>query len=99
MTTIDFRTRFEGDTVDLEPTTFIDELAPALIDAHGAATGRYATKLDLPPLTFDVEGELLTLEPVADRLVVRRGSAESLVVTLVRSAFSAVMQYVTSTVR
>ncbi|MET0911280.1 MAG: phytanoyl-CoA dioxygenase family protein, partial [Ilumatobacteraceae bacterium] len=97
MSTVDFRTRFEGDVIDLDPTTFLEEHVDALIDANGAGAGRYATRLGLVPLTLNVDRELLTFS-VDDRqrLAVRRGGTDALVVVMDRRAFSDVMQDVAS---
>ncbi|MET0995105.1 MAG: phytanoyl-CoA dioxygenase family protein [Mycobacterium sp.] len=98
MSTVDLRTRFEGDAVELDPSTFLDDHVPALFEANGAEAGRYAVRLGLVPLTLDVGGELLTLAvDEAERLVVRRGASEALVVALDQSAFSDLMQDVAST--
>ena len=98
MSTIDFRTRFDGDAIDLDPTSFLDEIAPAVVDAYGAEAGRYAARLGLVPLTLDVDGEPLTLSVDDDgqRLEVHRGGGEALVVALDRHAFSDLVQDVAS---
>ncbi|MGP0031827.1 MAG: phytanoyl-CoA dioxygenase family protein [Acidimicrobiales bacterium] len=98
MVTVDFRTRFEGDEVALDPATFLDDRVPALLDAHDAEAGRAAGRLGLAPLTLDVEGEEVTFE-VTDggRLVVHAGNGAPLVVALDRDAFSDLMQDVAST--
>jgi Phytanoyl-CoA dioxygenase (PhyH) len=97
MSTVDFRTRFEGDAIDLDPTTFLEETAPGLVDAYGAEAGRYATRLGLVPLTLDVEGELVTFAvDDSHRLEVRRGGGNALVVALDRRAFSDLVQDVAS---
>jgi hypothetical protein len=99
MTSIDFRTRFQGDAVALDPSAFVREGLAAALDARGAEAGRAALRLGLVPLTFDVEGEPFTFD-VADaaRLVVRRSRGDgSLIVSLDRAAFSDLMQDVAST--
>jgi hypothetical protein len=98
MVTVDFRTRFEGDAVALDTSTFVDEILPSLLEAHGVEAGRAAARLGLVPLTFDVEGEQVTLAVDDDqRLLARRGAADALVVELDRAAFSDLMQDVLST--
>ena len=97
MPTVDLRTRFQGDAVALEPSVFLEERAPLLVDAHGADAGRAATRLALAPLTFDVDGELLTIAVDDGRLTVRRGGTDALVVALDRVAFSDLVQDVAST--
>ena len=98
MPTIDLRTRFEGDAVALDPSAFLQEHAPPLVESNGADAGRAATRLGLAPLTLDVEGELLTFA-VDDRgrLAVHSGGKDALVVALDRGAFSDLVQGVSST--
>src|SRR5262249_20773331 len=98
MITVDFRSRFEGDTVELDVDTFLDDDLAAVLDSRGVEAGRAATRLGLAPLTLDVDGETLTI--AADdneRLAARRGSADVVVVALDRAAFSDLMQDVAST--
>jgi hypothetical protein len=98
MATVDLRTRFEGDAVGLDPSTFLQERLPPLLEANGAEAGRSATRLALAPLTLDVEGEQLTLFVDDDqRLAARAGGDDTLVVALDRSAFSDLVQDVVST--
>jgi hypothetical protein len=98
MSTVDLRTRFQGDAVNLTPSDFLDEvrLGP-LLEASSAAAGQAATRLGLTPLTLDVAGEPLTFAVDNGRLTVRRGGADALVVELDRAAFSDLMQDVVST--
>ncbi len=98
MPTVDFRTRYQGDAVAITPGDFLEEdhLAP-LIEARGLEAGRYATRLGLPPLTFDVDGELLTFMVDNGRLAVRSGGTDALLVALDTLAFSDVIQDVAST--
>jgi hypothetical protein len=98
MTTVDFRSRFEGDNVALDPDSFLEDHLPALLDGQRVGAGRAAARLGLAPLTLDVEGEQLTF--VADnneRLDARRGNADVLVVALDRDAFADLMQDMAST--
>jgi hypothetical protein len=97
MTTVDRRSRFENDAVELDPGTFLNELVPGLLDAHGAEAGRGATRLGLAPLTLDVEGELLTFTPQVDRLRLQHRAGDALVVALDRHAFSDLVQDEAST--
>jgi hypothetical protein len=97
MTTVDLRSRFEGDNVFLDVDTFLEDHLPALLDVHGVEAGRAATRLGLAPLTLDVEGEPLTFEADNERLHVRRGSADALVVALDRAAFADLVQDMAST--
>ena len=97
MTTVDLRRRFDTDADALDPGTFLDEHVAALPDGRTAEAGRAAGRLGLVPLTLDVEGEPLTFAVDGDRLAVRRGAGDALVVTLDRHAFSDLMQDVAST--
>ena len=97
MPTVDFRTRFGGDEVALEPGEFIESQLPILVNANGAKAGRGGARLALMPLTLDVDGDLLTIEIDGDRLTVHPGGGDALVVALDRSAFSDLMQDVAST--
>jgi Phytanoyl-CoA dioxygenase (PhyH) len=97
MSTVDFRTRFEGDALDLQPSDVLEGPLASLLDEHGAEAGGSAARLALAPLTFDVEGELLTFAIDHGRLAVHRGGKDALVVALDRSAFSDLLQDVAST--
>ena len=98
MATVDFRSRFEGDNVALDPRAFLEAQLPPLLEARGAEAGRGAARLGLAPLTFDVEGEQFTFAVADNRLVVRHGSVnDSLIIGLDRAAFSDLMQDVAST--
>ena len=98
MTTVDFRTRFAGDAVSLDPTTFLEDVLPPALDAHGAESGRAAARLGLTPLTLDVDGEQLTFAvPDGGRLAVDRGGDGKLLVAVNRESFSDLVQDVAST--
>jgi hypothetical protein len=97
MTTLDFRTRFEGEAVTLDPGTFVDETVADLLDSRGVEAGCAAVRLDLAPLTLDVEGERITMETDSDGLTIRHGGDDALVVALDRQAFSDLMQDAAST--
>lgn len=98
MATVDLRTRHQGDVIALDPNTFLDEHLPPLLEAHGPGAGADANRLGLVPLTLDVEGEQLTFAVADDdRLEVRRGTGDALVVAIDRTAFSDLMQDVSST--
>ena len=96
MTTVDFRSRYQNDDVALDPGMFLD-LVAGLPDGRTRDADRAATRLGLPPLTLDVDGEPLTFTPGGDALVVRRGADDALVVALDRHAFSDLVQDVAST--
>ena len=76
---------------------FVDEHATDLEGSRGVDAGRSAIRLGLCPLTLDVEGELLTLEPTTDGLRARRAGDDTLVVALDRKAFSELVQDAAST--
>jgi hypothetical protein len=97
MVTVDLRTRFENDQINLDPATFLTTDAPRLVEVHGEAAGRAAARLELPPLTFDVEGDRLSFAVDGARLVVASGGPDTVVVSLDRLAFSDLMQDVVST--
>ncbi len=98
MPSVDRRTRFEGDTVALDPRVFVDEELHARLDANGADAGRAAVRLGLAPLTFDIEGDELTLDIDGGCIVARRTRVDgSLVVALDRPAFADLMQDEVST--
>ena len=73
MTTLDFRTAFDGAAEPVDPYAFVDEHVGELIETHGHDAGIAAARLGLAPLTLDVENELITLEADTDRLVIRHG--------------------------
>jgi hypothetical protein len=97
MTSVDFRTRFEGETAPLSAGAFVDERSAALLGARGAEAGRAAARLRLAPLTLAVEGEPITLEPDAGGLRIRRGAADALIVALDEAAFSDLVHDAAST--
>ena len=81
MITVDRRTRYDGDAVALDVDAFLDDVLPPLLDKHAVEAGHAATRLGLAPLTFDVDGEALTIAVGDDgRLEARRGSADVVVV-------------------
>ncbi len=97
METVDFRTRLDDDAVPLDPAEYFGEDLSPLLEARGTHAGRAATRLQLVPLTLDVDGVQRTLVPAQDALQVTHGGPETLVVALDRSAFSDLMQDVAST--
>ena len=97
MATVDFRTRLEGGVDLLDPTEFLEDRIPALLQARGRPAGLAATRLGLAPLTLDVEGHQLTLVPDDHGLEIRPGDDDALVVALDRQALSELMQDVAST--
>jgi hypothetical protein len=88
VTTVDFRTRLDGDVDILDPEEFLHSWVPSLLEARGRPASVAATRLDLVPLTLDVEGFQMTLGPRGDGLEVQPGSTDALVVAMDRQAFS-----------
>jgi Phytanoyl-CoA dioxygenase (PhyH) len=99
VTTVDFRTRLDGDSVPLDPDRFLEESIPSLLEARGAEAGAAATRLRLAPLTLDVDGQQLTLLPGQDGLQVTTGDdpQDAVGVALDRASFSDLMQDIAST--
>jgi hypothetical protein len=97
MTSVDFRTRLDGDVGLLEPGEFLEARVPPLLEVRGGSAGFAATRLGLLPLTLDVEGFEMTLVPHADRLELRPGAGDALVIALDRQAFSELMEDAAST--
>jgi hypothetical protein len=96
MTTIDMRTRFEGEQALLDPVEFVEGVLPERLAEHGAEAATAAIRADLPALTLAVEGVELTLVPEAGGMTARLGAAGGLIVDLDRQAFSDLMQDVAS---
>jgi hypothetical protein len=96
--TVDRRTRFQGDPVDLDVDAFLADELPRLVDANGAAAGHGATQLSLRPLTLVVDGDPLTLA-VGDDGCLRADPdrGDQLVAALDRAAFSDLVQDIAST--
>lgn len=97
MASVDFRTRFEGDEVPLDTTTFLRVTVPPALAANGPTAGQAAVRLGLQPLTLDVDGEVLTIGPTDNGLVVRPGGNGGVTVALAPEAFSGLMQEIDST--
>jgi hypothetical protein len=96
MSTVDLRTRFDGDRVEFDPSHFLESQLPRLLDENAGEAGRGAGRLGLTPLTLDVEGEAVTFRVEDGRLGASRGSGDALVVALDRGAFSDLIQDVAS---
>ncbi len=98
MTTVDLRTRFQGDAVALEPDAFVRDQLPVLLAANGAAAGQGVTRLGLRPLTLAVDGDRVTFAVGRGGVLEVTDSApDAVVVALDRSAFSDLVQDVAST--
>ena len=97
MTTIDYRTRYLGDTVTIGPEWLHDEL-PAILRDKGALGARGVDVLGLSTLGLEVDGTTAHLTVADGRLEVREGSAaDGPVAALDASAFSDLVQDVAST--
>lgn len=96
MTSIDMRTRYEGDQVLLDPAEYLAGELVELLAEHGAEAAALAIRHGLPALTLAVEGMELTLVPEVDRMTARAGGGGSLIVDLDRQAFSELVQDVGS---
>lgn len=97
MTTVDFRSRDDADTELLDPRAFFEKHEADLAGPRGVEAGRAAHRSGLPPLTLDVETELLTLESDEHGLRARLTGADALVVALDQIAFSELVQDAAST--
>ena len=97
MPTVDLRTRADDNAVVVDPTTFLDEQLPALLEANGGEAGTAASRLGLAPLTLDVDGDALTFGVDEGGLVVHHGAGDALVVALDQAAFADLVQDVSST--
>jgi Phytanoyl-CoA dioxygenase (PhyH) len=97
MTTIDKRTRFAGSVEVMDAEHLFRDLGARLHDTGGLAA-RGVQLLDLPPLTFEVDGTAAHLV-VADRaLTLREGrAAEGPVIALDATACSELFQDLVST--
>ena len=97
MISVDRRTRPDTGVTAVEVHSFLDEDFPPLLEAHGAEAGQAVTRLGLPPLTLNVEGEQFTLLTENGRLAVRPGAGEALVVALDPLAWSELFHDAVST--
>jgi len=97
MTTIDFRTRFQGDTEPLNAEWLLDGL-PDVLRETGALAARGVQVLGLSTFGVDVDGVTAHLAVDQGALVVREGdAADGPIAVLDADAFSELMQDVTST--
>jgi Phytanoyl-CoA dioxygenase (PhyH) len=97
MTTVDFRTRADGEVLSLDPRTFVDDQVADLLDSRGAEAGRSSLRLGLLPLSLDIDGEQFTFVPSDGALTVRHGVGESLVAALDPLALSELVNDAVST--
>ncbi|HUJ64957.1 MAG TPA: phytanoyl-CoA dioxygenase family protein [Acidimicrobiales bacterium] len=82
MTTIDFRTRPVTRAAPLELDEFIGRLIGDPLRFHGATAALAAARLALTPLTIEVEGRTVTIEPADGRIDLQEGIGEGVVVQL-----------------
>jgi hypothetical protein len=99
MVTVDRRTRFEGDATALAVGEFLEERVPELLEERGVAAKRAASRLGLPSLALDVDGDVVRFDVTGERVDVRAESKSdaALVVALDQGAFGDLMQDVSST--
>jgi Phytanoyl-CoA dioxygenase (PhyH) len=96
-TTIDRRTRFAGAAMVMEAGRLFGDLAERLRET-GPLAARGVQLLDLPPLTFEVEGTAAHLVVVDGALVLRDGRAgDGPVIALDATACSELFQDIVST--
>jgi Phytanoyl-CoA dioxygenase (PhyH) len=97
MPSIDKRTRFVGDEVELDASWLFDDL-PAILRDTGALGARGVQVLGLSTLGFDVDGATAHLAVDDGKLVVREGDADDGPIAILdANAFSELMQDITST--
>jgi hypothetical protein len=96
MTTIDMRTRYEGDQALLDPVEFLEGELQERVAENGAEAAGIALQRNLPALTLAVDGTELTLSHDHGSMTARPGAGGALTVDLDRAAFSDLMQDVAS---
>jgi len=97
MTTIDRRTRFAGSAIVMDAEQLFSDLAERLHDT-GTLAARGVELLDLPPLTFEVDGIAANLVVDDGALTLREGRADDgPIIGLDATACSELFQDVVST--
>jgi hypothetical protein len=97
MTSVDKRTRYAGSVEVMDPATLFGDLAERLQDTGGLAA-RGVRVLDLPPLTFEVDGTAAHLVVSDGALTLREGRADDgPVIGLDATALSELFQDLAST--
>ncbi len=91
MSTVDFRTRQQGDEETVDPSTFLGDRAPGVFTAPGSEDRGWSSYRSLAPLTFDVDGHFVTLVPHDNGIAIESGKGDGLVVTLDPTTFSDLM--------
>lgn len=88
MSSVDFRTRHDGDSVAVRPESLFEgDLARAIATNRDQA-GSAAKRLGLPPLTLQVEADTLTFDLSDERLEVRPGTGAPVEIALDGTAFA-----------
>jgi hypothetical protein len=96
--TIDVRSRRSDDVRVLERDEMLDHVLPDAIAAHGDLAARGLAYLELPPLAFDIDGRVTTLDTASGALVLRRDADRARVVAVLSGdALSDLLQDVVST--
>jgi len=89
METIDRRTRFDRDVVDLDPDSFFTDHLPALVERHGHLAAAGFEALRARPLTVEVDGFRRTLAGDRATITVIEGGVDgAAVVELAQEQFS-----------
>ena len=88
-TPLDRRTRRDVDLRQVAPAVFFADVAPALVEGHGALVAEALAALDGPPLAVEVGDAAWSFVATEGALAVQEGVADgALVVTLTEDAFS-----------
>ena len=96
--TIDVRSRRTEDVRALEREEILEQVLPDAIALRGDLAARGLAYLDLPPLAFDVDGRVATLDNAFGALVLRPGTDRAGVVAVLSAdALSDLLQDVVST--
>lgn len=77
MSSVDVRTRVQGPSPRIDPENFWEHTVRELLDQHGRLVFKGITQLDLPPLSFDVDGVIAALVADRDRILVQRKVADA----------------------
>ena len=88
MTTVDLRTRPDRPDELLDVRSLVEGVVAEGLASNADAAGGAAERLGLPPLTFDIDGELVTFSSEPGRLGVSPAGRDALVVALDVPAFN-----------
>jgi hypothetical protein len=90
---IDVRTRSAADIRQLDADELLAETFPVAVATYGELAARGIAYLDLPALSLDVDGRMITLEVVSGTLMLHRGDDRApLVAALPADALSDLVQ-------